>query len=268
MQLRERSGFTLIELLVVIAIIALLMAILLPALHRARDQARAVICLHNLKQWGLATSQYATESEGILWRESYPQGGQIQTTAGDWMAMLQPYYQNIDEIRLCPSAMKPSIDYQSTEMRGDIEHSWGRPHVASDASSRDFISKGAYWGSYGMNRWVTDPLDADSRYWKYAFEKNTADIPVFVDCIHWHLRPQDTDRIPTAPRVIFSDFPENGQGGTQIWRTFLERHNYATQGVFLDGSARRIPLWKLWSLRWHRQFARKDYSKADFPFLR
>ena len=87
MAAKFRRGFTLIELLVVIAIIALLMAILLPALHRAKDQARSVICLHNLRQWGLATSQYATESEGILWRESYPQGGQIQTTAGDWMAM-------------------------------------------------------------------------------------------------------------------------------------------------------------------------------------
>jgi hypothetical protein len=153
-------------------------------------------------------------------------------------------------------------------MRGGIHHAWGRPRHASDPSSRDFISKADFWGSYGMNRWITDPVEKDQRYWKYAFERNTEGIPVFVDCIHWHLRPQDTDRLPSQPLVVFSDFPENGQGGTQIWRAFLERHNHATQACFLDGSARKIPLWDLWNQRWHRQFRRQEYGRSDFPFLR
>lgn len=264
----RRNAFTLIELLVVVGIVALLLAILLPGLQRARQQARGVICLHNLKQWGLATAQYASEWDGILWCESYPQGGEIKTVAGDWMAMLGPYYQDVDAIRCCPAATKPSVDYESTEMRGDIDHAWGRPHEASDPSSRDFVSKGAYWGSYGMNRWVTDPLDSDERYWKYAFEKNTADIPVFVDCIHWHLRPRDDDKLPGGPLRTFSDFPENGRGGTDIWRTFLERHSRATQGCFLDGSSRKIPLWTLWDLRWHRRFQRQGYTPAHLSFLK
>ena len=61
-----RKAFTLIELLVVIAIIALLMGILVPALNRARGQGRAVVCLGNLKQLGLALQMYADAYNGLF----------------------------------------------------------------------------------------------------------------------------------------------------------------------------------------------------------
>jgi prepilin-type N-terminal cleavage/methylation domain-containing protein/prepilin-type processing-associated H-X9-DG protein len=67
----RQSGFTLVELLVVIGIIALLIAILLPALSRAKDAARTTACLSNLRQIGQAAFAYATDHRGMWVPPSY-----------------------------------------------------------------------------------------------------------------------------------------------------------------------------------------------------
>ena len=75
--MNKRSGFTLIELLVVIAIIALLMAILMPALERVREQGKRTVCLNNLRQLMLAWNFYADENDGKIVR------GDIREHDGD-----------------------------------------------------------------------------------------------------------------------------------------------------------------------------------------
>ena len=68
----KKPGFTLIELLVVVSIIALLVSILLPALGRAREQAKSVICLSNVRQYGLAVYLYVDEHDGSFPTYMFP----------------------------------------------------------------------------------------------------------------------------------------------------------------------------------------------------
>jgi prepilin-type N-terminal cleavage/methylation domain-containing protein len=62
----QATAFTLIELLVVVTIIALLIAILLPSLKKAREQAKGVVCASNLQQIGLAVTYYGDENSGAV----------------------------------------------------------------------------------------------------------------------------------------------------------------------------------------------------------
>ncbi len=76
--MNRRSGFTLIELLVVIAVIAILMAILMPALNRAKKQARMITCQANLRQYGIAGHLYLEDNDATFpysFTWLYNQGG-------------------------------------------------------------------------------------------------------------------------------------------------------------------------------------------------
>lgn len=89
---KSRSGFTLIELLVVIAIIAILAAILFPVFAQAREKARAISCLSNVKQAGIALAMYTQDYD-----ETTPKLG----AGTEWWTQLYPYVKNVD-VFFCP----------------------------------------------------------------------------------------------------------------------------------------------------------------------
>jgi len=106
---RSAGAFTLIELLVTIALIALLAALMLPALARARDKGRTVECAGNLRQWGLALRMYADDNSDFL-----PRRGQgVQTLAlitrpDDWFNALPPYFRLPSYQQLAAAGKKPA----------------------------------------------------------------------------------------------------------------------------------------------------------------
>ena len=132
----RKNGFTLIELLVVIAIIALLLAIMMPALEKAKAIARDVICRTNIKSMTLATILYTQDTDGKMMEHDWP--GAVQL----WIRQISGYLENVDEARYCPNTKLRNgngVGSATTTWGWNIETSpgvWEVEHC-----------------SYGMNGW-------------------------------------------------------------------------------------------------------------------
>jgi len=175
-----RAGFTLIELLVVIAIIAILAAMLLPALSRAKGTARSVQCLSQMRQLGLAVNLYADENEDTFPRSQHSAfahgelpwerslAPQLGFTTATWTNLLTGVYRCAADRRATPLSyglnvyfeLGPDDDYEGKPQ------TWRRMTAVPNPSATILFAETASGADHIMpNFWATpsDAADVDSR---------------------------------------------------------------------------------------------------------
>ncbi len=225
----KRKAFTLVELLVVIGAIALLMAMLLPVVEGARNQARSAVCQSNLYQCGLLFEIRTNEDGGcFLWNEP---------NTGCTFDPLREYDSAFDKYLLCPMAKEKN---PKNIIGSKFEAWWCGIHPE-------------HTGSYGLNAWCNS---ADSNrfsskqaewQWERSDQKGANNIPVLLDCISPMASPLDTDNPPQY---------EGGVSGT--WYNMpsfcIDRHDGGINGLFMNWSVRKVGLKELWKLKWHSEF--------------
>ncbi|AQT68747.1 putative major pilin subunit [Anaerohalosphaera lusitana] len=253
----NRKGFTLIELLVVISIIALLLAIMMPALSMVKEKARAVTGMSRVKQWGLCYQLFTNDHDG-----SFPEF-KHDTTNTTFMYDLKDYYADINEMRFCPSAKKVSSSnptgVEEGSYFGSTLEAW-KVNV-SDASWMEDDDIGA--GSYGENSYIRK-LEGNSKAWGRANMKQANTVPVLMDA-RWNNAWPDNGQPLRRSSTTDQEFYNAGNWIT-ISCFVMKRHGDGINMTMADGSAQKVDAEELWQFRWNRDFEREDF--VDLAFMK
>jgi prepilin-type N-terminal cleavage/methylation domain-containing protein/prepilin-type processing-associated H-X9-DG protein len=253
-------GFTLIELLVVLAVVSLLMALLLPAVQRARTQARAVVCRAHLRQWATTLSLYLEDHDGHFPRTSELLPG-ISIVRGlyithktDPNAPQRSHPVRTEDIACCPMATRTTGDRAYASLASGklyMEVNGGGTFAAWEITR----PAPSFRGSYGLNRFLFSTLPPFEgmnpsfmgRYLKPYTDvsalKGRGNIPLLLDAVDPVRGMTSEDQPPPEAE------PSATEGGLCI-----NRHNGTINGLFLDWSVRPIGLKELWTLKWRLDF--------------
>ncbi len=242
--MRQR-GFTLVELLVVIAIIALLVAILLPSLGKARAIGRRAKCLANVRSMGHAAKMLMEDKQALP----------PQDLKYGWLPWLEPYGTTV-KMRQCPEAV-------------------GSPNTPGSASE-PWVTRGTsqYVGAYTYNAYLyllladedanqTDADDAGLVFsdaapdaYRWPVRDDSGVIPVFLDGIWVDAAPRPGDSVPMNLETGFYS-----EGSTeQMGRVCIRRHGKAVNVSFMDGHAETVSLNKLWTLAWNTNWVSREVA--------